>query len=107
VLGSGTPGTGAGGVVVVEIATLLLLSLKVLNPIGMLTGIVAAGNPLSKSSMTGRVAASAGTVETNGDANIVIDRQKTSIHEKTCLLFFIIFSLLNFFLKTSRGFKII
>jgi hypothetical protein len=94
-LGLGAPGTGAGGAAVVEIATLLLGSLKVMKPIQMPSPSVPVGRPDSKSSMTGNVAASAGTAEANGKTNKLITKLKISVTENAAFLLFIAFLLVK------------
>jgi hypothetical protein len=89
VLGSAAPGTGAGGVVVVEIATLLLGSLKVTKPILILSGTVPTGRPLSKSSTRGNPAARTDPVVV---INVPRNRLKISRMEKAAVLVLIVFS---------------
>ena len=61
------PGTGAGGVAVVEIATRAVGVIEGDEANRHAIGICPAGRPASKSSMTGSAAASAGTA--NGETN--------------------------------------
>jgi len=84
-LGFVAPGTGAGGEVVVDIATVLFGSLNVTKPTGIPFGSVPVGNPASKSSTLGSPAASAGTIDASGEMSI----HKTSMIEKIVLLLFI------------------
>jgi hypothetical protein len=91
----GAPGTGAGGEAVVEIATLLLGSLNVMNPIAAPSPSVPLGRPDSKSSTMGSGAASAGTTDANGETNRLINKLKITIPENAGLFFFIVILLMK------------